>query len=84
MKIILMFLLLLLCSCGGEDNTPILKKRTDGGVTLNIPLTGSLQNAAFSPDGASIVFTRFINGLKFNPTLPISIMCLLLVIIQFD
>jgi len=59
--------MLLLFSCGVEDDTPTTEKRTDGGIMLNIPLTGSLQNAAFSPDGASIIFTRFINGYNNAP-----------------
>jgi TolB protein len=34
---------------------------------LNIPLRGSLQNPAFSPDNKSIVFTRFTNGYNIEP-----------------
>jgi len=36
--------------------------RNDDACKLNINLSGSLQNPAFSPDGNSIVFTRFRNG----------------------
>ncbi len=68
MKNSIFFLVLYLFSCNGEDDTPrTIEKRKDNGVTLNIPLTGSLQNAAFSPDGQSIVFTRFINGYNKAP-----------------
>ena len=39
-----------------------IAKRNDDAIQLNIPLSGSLQNPAFSPDGKLIVFTRFRNG----------------------
>ncbi|HHG83573.1 MAG TPA: hypothetical protein ENJ82_02390, partial [Bacteroidetes bacterium] len=35
------------------------KNRADSAIILEIDLEGSLQNPAFSPDGKSIVFTRF-------------------------
>ncbi len=41
--------------------------RRDSAYRLNINLTGSLQNAAFSPDGAFIVLTRFRNGYNIGP-----------------
>ncbi len=41
--------------------------RGDNAYKLNINLSGSLQNPAFSPDGNSIVFTRFRNGYNKEP-----------------
>jgi TolB protein len=44
------------------------KRRVDGAELLAIPLAdGSLQNAAFSPDGTQISFTRFRNGYNKSP-----------------
>ncbi len=42
--------------------------RTDGAVKLEIALSGSLQNPAFSPDGKIIVFTHFRNGYNTPPS----------------
>ena len=42
-------------------------QRPDGSVRLRIPLHGSLQNPAWSPDGKSIAFTRFRNGYNKGP-----------------
>ncbi len=44
-----------------------IHQRNDDGVVLNIQLKGSLQNPAFSPDGKSIILTRFINGYNQEP-----------------
>lgn len=68
MRIILILLILSLISCK-EDVTepPITKQRNDNGIALNISLSGSFQNPAFSPDSKSIVFTRFINGYNKEP-----------------
>ena len=41
--------------------------RPDGAQRLEIPLAGSLQNPAFSPDGRTILFTRFRNGYNQGP-----------------
>ena len=41
--------------------------RPDGAKRIEIRLSGSLQNPAFSPDGKSIVFTRFRNGYNKEP-----------------
>jgi len=49
------------CGDGTSIITPVVK-RDDGSSRLNINLSGSLQNPAYSPDGTSIVFTRFRDG----------------------
>jgi len=41
--------------------------RNDGAQQVNIPLSGSLQNPAWSPDGESILFTRFRSGYNRGP-----------------
>lgn len=41
--------------------------RNDGAVEIPIALDGSLQNGAWSPDGAQIVFTRFRKGYNKAP-----------------
>ena len=47
---------------------PEPKLRADGAEALAIPLAdGSWQNAAFSPDGTQISFTRFRNGYNKSP-----------------
>ncbi len=42
--------------------------RKDSSNKLEINLSGSLQNPAFSPDGKTIVFTRFKNGYNKPPS----------------
>ncbi len=68
--ITILFLLLLSCpstgsgsggsSGGGDSDEP--PKRSDNAYKVNINLTGSLQNPAWSPDGKSLLFTRFRDG----------------------
>ena len=66
MKYIIAFLIsLAFFSCKKEKSTSI--QRDDKATYLSIPLSGSLQNPAFSPDGNSLVFTRFINGYNKEP-----------------
>ncbi len=68
-KILFFAIIILISSCGDdepEDNV-ITTSRNDNGTKLNISLSGSLQNPAFSPDGKSIVFTRFRNGYNEEP-----------------
>ncbi len=61
----ILILLILIITPSIFAETP--KLRTDGAIILNIPLAGSLQNPAFSPDAESIIFTRFINGYNQEP-----------------
>jgi ABC-type branched-subunit amino acid transport system substrate-binding protein/Tol biopolymer transport system component len=42
-------------------------QREDGAYRVNIPVNGSLQNPAWSPDGNSILFTRFRKGYNKEP-----------------
>jgi TolB protein len=46
---------------------PETKQRVDGAEAIPIALQGSLQNAAWSPDGTEIVFTRFRAGYNKSP-----------------
>jgi len=50
-----------------EDTDPESYLRHDDAIKLNIPISGSIQNPAFSPDGDAIVFTRFRNGYNQEP-----------------
>ena len=58
------------CSSDSSDDTPVntAGSRDDSAVKLEIALSGSLQNPAFSPDGKRIVFTRFRNGYNEPPS----------------
>lgn len=53
-------------SCG-DDVEPIDENRRDSAQLIPLELGGSLQNAAWSPDGSSIVFTRFVRGYNREP-----------------
>jgi TolB protein len=66
---ILFFIIPFMISCREESSSTIEteKKEIKNRILLNIPLTGSLQNPAFSPAGEWIVFTRFINGYNGEP-----------------
>jgi TolB protein len=52
---------------GCEKIDPESYLRHDNASKLNIPISGSLQNPAFSPNGDAIVFTRFRNGYNQEP-----------------
>ncbi len=54
-------LIIALCGCCMSDDSG-KDVRKDDAYRLDINLSGSLQNPAFSPDGQSIVFTRFRDG----------------------
>ncbi len=66
-EFILFIACILLCIKGCEDNDPDSYLRHDHAKKLDIPVSGSLQNPAFSPDGNAIVFTRFRNGYNQAP-----------------
>ena len=57
---LLLFILVASISCSKWKTFE--KRRSDSAVILDIDLKGSLQNPAFSPDGKTIVFTRFKKG----------------------
>jgi len=50
------------CGSGGAGGD-----REDGAAPLDLPLTGSLQNPAFSPDGRSLLLTLFRGGYNLGP-----------------
>jgi TolB protein len=54
----------------GPSATPVIDSpglNVTQRTTLPIPLSGSLQNAAWSPDGKTIAFTRFRDGYNKGP-----------------
>jgi TolB protein len=55
--------LLLVCAIASAETGP--ERRSDGASRIPIVLDGSFQNAAWSPSGAQIVFTRF-RGRGYN------------------
>ncbi len=57
-------------SVGAEDvvvETAVSTTRPDGAIQLNIPLDGSLQNGAWSPDSSQLLFTNFRGGYNIEP-----------------
>ncbi len=57
-------------SVGAEDvvvETAVSATRPDGAIQLNIPLDGSLQNGAWSPDSSQLLFTNFRGGYNIEP-----------------
>ncbi len=68
-----LILLLALAACPATDRPPDPDPsangvdRSDGAYQLPISLEGSLQNPAWSPDGTSLVFTRFRSGYNQEP-----------------
>ncbi len=64
---LLLIIPLLSCfvSCNKDDDEA---GRNDQAVKLDIDLSGSIQNPAFSPDGKSIVFTNFRKGYNKPPS----------------
>ncbi len=61
--------LMAITSCGGNTRNGITSGggRDDTAYQLSISASGSLQNPAWSPDGNSILFTRFRNGYNEEP-----------------
>lgn len=53
--------------CGDDDEEDIDENRRDDAWQLEIDLDGSLQNAAWSPDGDAIVFTNFRENYNEEP-----------------
>ncbi|MEJ2665301.1 MAG: hypothetical protein P8107_14890, partial [Spirochaetia bacterium] len=53
----------LVCCDMGDGDIP----RSDNAYKITINLNGSLQNPAWSPDGKSLLFTRFRNGYNTGP-----------------
>jgi TolB protein len=62
---IILGIFLFYTSC--DKNDPKSYLRYDDASKLDIPISGSLQNPAFSPNGDAIVFTRFRNGYNQEP-----------------
>ncbi|NOX32682.1 MAG: hypothetical protein GXP56_02935 [Deltaproteobacteria bacterium] len=61
--IIIPFAWFTILTCGDKGlSSSNAGQRHDGAYKLNTGLSGSLQNPAFSPDGKSVVFTRFHDG----------------------
>lgn len=72
-RLLLLIVLLALWGCIGSISpspsaTPYVDDRPDGAIRLTTPPAGaSDQNPAFSPDGSSLVFTRFEEGYNDGP-----------------
>ncbi len=74
MKFIYMLIPVLLfevfTGCGDSPEDPDPQQgedRQDEAFKVSISENGSLQNPAWSPDGGSILFTRFVNGYNAEP-----------------
>ena len=65
----LVFILMLfsLVSCGAAKNTS-KGTRNDSAVRITHSAPKSSQNPCFSPDGQSLIFTRFLNGYNVGPS----------------
>lgn len=61
----LFFVVLFFCGFVKDHSREIM--RNDGAVSVNISLTGSLQNPVWSADGKSLLFTRFRGGYNREP-----------------
>lgn len=67
-SVVIIIILLQLIACSEEKSSnPSRFLRSDTAYQIDIDLAGSLQNPAFSPDGDSIIFTRFENGYNKEP-----------------
>ncbi len=64
LKILLLISFLFVFSCNKDE----IENRNDNAVKLNINLSGSIQNPAFSPDGKIIIFTNFRKGYNKPPS----------------
>lgn len=63
LRLLVLTVLFMHISCKKEK----MKHRSDGAYKLQIKVKGSQQNAAWSPDNTSIVFTKFRNGYNTGP-----------------
>jgi TolB protein len=59
--------LFLAAGCSDDGSGPEDSARRDGAYRLQIPVSGSLQNPAWSPDGHYVLFTRFREGYNREP-----------------
>ncbi len=63
-----LLLLAVFASCDSNPEDPEQNEsRNDDAFIVTISKSGSLQNPAWSPDGGSILFTRFVNGYNTEP-----------------
>src|SRR3989338_7269000 len=52
---------------GGKEEETAAEARSDGATLVAITSSGSYQNPAWSPDGLSLLFTRWRNGYNVEP-----------------